>query len=178
MNNINNEIDMVSIRLVQDRKLFSNKPINSAEAAIKVLGEELKTYDRELIAIVNLQSDGRPININIVSMGTINASLIAPRELFKSSILSNAAQMILLHNHPSGSCKPSKNDIAVTKRIKECSELLGIQFLDHIIIGANENFSFRGNDMVLDKFSDNHVNESYLKDLTNNCFDLQEELEL
>jgi len=178
MSNESYEIDMVSIRLVKDRSLFSNEPIDSSAAAIKILGEELKTYDRELIAIVNLQTDGKPININIVSIGTINASLIAPREVFKSSILSNAAQIILLHNHPTGNCKPSNNDIKVTKKIKDCCELLGIKFLDHIIIGDKENFSFRENDMVLNNFTSNHVNESYLKDFTNNCFDFQAEFEL
>ena len=81
--------------------------------------------------------------MNIVSMGTINASLVTGREVFKSAILSNASYVILLHNHPSGDPTPSKDDIILTKRIIETGNLIGIPLVDHIIIGDNRYVSFR-----------------------------------
>lgn len=93
------KLEMVSIRLVKEKNLLSDQPINSPEAAIKILGEEIKQYDREVAVIINLQSDCKPINASIVSIGSINASLVVPRDVMKSSILSNAASVIMLHNH-------------------------------------------------------------------------------
>jgi DNA repair protein RadC len=77
-------------------------------------------------------------------MGTLHSSLVHPREVFKAAILSNAAGFILAHNHPSGELTPSKDDIAVTERIKEAGDLLGIDLLDHIIVGDGKRYtSFR-----------------------------------
>ena len=74
--------------------------------------------------------------MNLVSVGTINASLVIPREVFKSSILANASAIIGLHNHPSGNVKPSKEDMIVTRELQKCGQLLGIELLDHIIVGG------------------------------------------
>ena len=74
--------------------------------------------------------------MNLVSVGTINASLVIPMEVFKSSILANASAIIGLHNHPSGNVKPSKEDMIVTRKRQKCGQLLGIELLDHIIVGG------------------------------------------
>ena len=144
---INNEngINVVSIRLVNERKAFNNTPIRTKSDAIKAMCNELSLYDREIFCILNLRTDGSVINMNIVSQGTLNASLVSPREVFKSSILSNTASFIALHNHPSGNIKPSKQDYDITKRLYECGELLDIYLLDHIIVGGgiNKCYSFR-----------------------------------
>ena len=76
-------------------------------------------------------------------MGSLNASVMEAREIFKSSILSNAASIILLHNHPSGELQPSKEDLNLTKRIELAGEILGIPLLDHIILGQGEYMSFQ-----------------------------------
>ena len=83
-------------------------------------------------------------------MGSINASLVIPRAVFKSSILANASAIIGLHNHPSGNVKPSKEDMLVTRKLQQCGQLLGIELLDHIIVGGtNEKmFSFREKEML------------------------------
>lgn len=88
--------------------------------------------------------------MNMVSVGSINASLVIPREVFKSSILVNASAIIGLHNHPSGNVKPSKEDMLVTRKLQQCGQLLGIELLDHIIVGGtNEKmFSFREEKML------------------------------
>ena len=97
--------------------------------------------DREVVAIINLKTDGTPINVNFASVGTINGALAEPRELLKSSILSNAANVIMIHNHPSGNLEPSKTDISLTNRMIEVFTLMGIPLLDHVIVGG-DNRSF------------------------------------
>ena len=86
-----------------------------------------------------------------LSLGTINTTLVSPREVFAEALRRNAAAVILLHNHPSGNPEPSKEDINVTFRIRDCGELLGIPLMDHIIIGDNCFFSFREQDILTRK---------------------------
>ena len=93
------ELKVVSIRLVDDPPLFSKKGIKTSRDVIEVMGAELRKYDRELFCVLNLRTKGQVINMNIVSMGTLNLSLIHPREVFKSAVLSNAFSILLLHNH-------------------------------------------------------------------------------
>ena len=83
------------------------------------------------------------IGIETVSIGSLNSSIVHPRELFKTAIKKSAAAIILAHNHPSGDASPSQEDIEVTKRIKSGGNLLGIDVLDHIIIGENSYYSFK-----------------------------------
>ncbi len=93
----------------------------------------------------------KPINMNIVSIGTLNQSLAHPREILKSTILSNAESVMLFHNHPSGNCNlsPSAEDIALTDRMQKLCTLLGVPVLDHIIIGnADRYYSFREHDSL------------------------------
>ena len=80
---------------------------------------------------------------------TLNIALVHPREVFKSAILSNAAGIILLHNHPSGECTPSESDIKTTKQLVECGNLMQIPVKDHVIVGGGNYYSFRENDLVL-----------------------------
>lgn len=131
-----NEIKVVNVRLVKEPSLYSTKEVTSPEAVMEVVAGELKNYDREVFAILNLKTNGKPINLHICSVGTLDAAMINPREAFKAIILSNAASFICVHNHPSGNCEPSQDDIAVTERMVRCGELMGIKMLDHIIIAA------------------------------------------
>lgn len=131
-----NEIKVVNVRLVKEPSLYSTKEVTSPEAVMEVVAGELKNYDREVFAILNLKTNGKPINLHICSVGALDAAMINPREAFKAIILSNAASFICVHNHPSGNCEPSQDDIAVTERMVRCGELMGIKMLDHIIIAA------------------------------------------
>lgn len=146
-----NELEVVNIRLVKEPSLYSEKQLRCSDDVVELMGEELAEYDREVLCVLNMKTNGQVINMNIVSVGGIERTLIFPREIFKSSILANASSIILMHNHPSGTVKPSREDIEVTKRIQKCGELLGIELIDHIIIGGitREKFSFRGNGVVL-----------------------------
>lgn len=146
----NFKLDKVSVRLVKDSPLLSDRKITQPEDAIFLLSEILKDCDREVLCVINLKSDGTPINCSIVSVGGLASSIAQPREILKSSILSNAASMILMHNHPSGSLVASQEDIVVTDRMAKLCNLVGIPLLDHVIVGndGSRYFSFKEKDIV------------------------------
>ena len=136
----NHELKVVSIRMVDDPPLLSKEQLNSPEKVVRFMADELKKYDRELCCVFNMKSKSQVINMNIVSMGTLDQSVVTPREVFKSSILSNAASIVLMHNHPSGECTPSRDDILMTRRLWECGKMIGIPVIDHIITGDEGKF--------------------------------------
>jgi len=103
-----NELEVVNIRLVREPSLYSEQILDSPQAVVELMAKELSQYDREVFCILNMKNNGQVINMNLVSVGTINASLVIPREVFKSSILANASAIIGLHNHPSGNVKTVK----------------------------------------------------------------------
>ena len=156
-----NKLQKVAIRLVKDGSVISDHPINSPEDAVSVMGEYLKEMDRELVCAINLKSNGIPINCTVVSIGSISAAIVEPREVFKAAILSNASGIILMHCHPSGSLVPSKEDMKVTERLLCAGKLLGIDVLDHVIVGAGTPgfYSFKSED-VLPRY--NKDTESFL----------------
>lgn len=139
------KLDVVSVRLVRDVPLYSEVAIEEPEEAVSLVGDILCGMDREMVCVLNLSSDGKPINCNFASMGALNYSIIHPRELLKAGILSNAAGMLLIHNHPSASLSPSKEDVKVTDRMQKICEMVGIPLQDHIIVGGDnrEYFSFK-----------------------------------
>ena len=145
MSNEKKGLQVVKIRLVKETCLYENDFVNTKTQAVEVMKKELAYYDREVFCILNLKTSGEVINMNIVSQGTLNATMVSPRDVFKSSILSNAAGIIALHNHPSGNVNPSREDFEVTKRLKDCGELMDIELIDHIIVaaGGEKVYSFR-----------------------------------
>ncbi len=149
------KLNVVSIRLVKDTALFSEHRIVSPQDAVDVIGKQLCEMDREVLCVINLKSDGTPINCHFASIGALNQSLAHPRELFKSSILSNAANIILLHCHPSGSLQPSKEDTSITDRMIKVCSLIGIPLLDHIIVGGDNRqyFSFKEKDILSNPYN-------------------------
>lgn len=137
-------LNQVAIRMVEMPPLFSEEPMNGPAAAVKVMADTFRDYDREVVAVVNLRADMRPININIASIGALDQSIAHPREILKSTILSNAAAIILVHNHPSGRLVPSVEDIGLTDRMNKICDLIGVKLVDHIIVGpGNEFYSFQ-----------------------------------
>lgn len=159
-----NKLDVVSVRLVKDAPIISDKPICSPVDAIELIWKHLCDMDREVFCVVNLKTNGVPINCNFISIGTLNASLAHPREMLKSAILSNAAKMLLLHNHPSGSLLPSKDDCIITDQMIKLCDLIQIPLLDHIIIGdRNEYFSFDEKGMLSFKRNTYETNYENIK---------------
>ena len=139
------KIDRVSVRLANDAPLMSNRRILTPLDAVEVIGKDLCEIDREVMCVVNLKSNGHPINCHIASVGALNETIAHPRELLKSAILSNAAQILLIHNHPSSRLNPSEQDVQLTDRMAQVCKLIGISFADHVIVGGEnkEYFSFR-----------------------------------
>lgn len=147
------QLDVVSVRLVNTSAFFSEEKITDPESAVRVMGEVFKELDREVVGVINLKADGTPINCHIASMGSLNGSLTEPREMLKASILSNACNMIMVHNHPSGDLSPSKEDIAVTDRMTKVCRLIGIPLLDHVIVGGDNTSYFSFNDRGMVKYN-------------------------
>ncbi len=102
----------------------------------------------EYLYMIAVNTKCSPLGFFEVSHGTVNASLINPRELFIRALLTGATSIFLCHNHPSSDSTPSQEDIKVTRRIKEAGDLLGIKLLDHIIIGNSEYFSFKEKNII------------------------------
>ena len=150
----------VCIRLSEGHPLYSDVPLSTPIDAMDVMKKELSQYDREVICVVNLNSKLKPINFNIVSMGSINASVAPIPNILKSGILSNAAGFILIHNHPSGDVTPSNEDIILTRRCIEAGKLMDIPCMDHVIVEGNGPgmFSFRESGTV--DFTNNRISMS------------------
>ena len=142
-------VDIVSIKMVREGSTkYENRKIETPFDAYVLLKNFLEDSDREKLLVVCLDTKNQPINICTVSVGTLNSSLVHPREVFKAAILSNSNQIMLAHNHPSGISAPSNEDKAMTSRIKDAGVILGIELIDHIIIGSNEYFSFKENKLM------------------------------
>ena len=137
------ELEVVNVRLVKEPSLISETPVRTSEAAAELVKDMLSQF---VFCILNLASDGKPISMNVVSIGTITQAFVSPRDVFKSSILSNAAAFLAFHCHPSGNPTPSRTDAVTTQRLKEARELLEIRMIDHLVVGcgSGKSFSFRG----------------------------------
>ena len=115
----------------------------SPSAVANYYMEDLRHEEQEVLLLLMLNQRGRLIKERYMFKGTVNASVISPREIFVEALASRAVQIILLHNHPSGDASPSQEDLNVTRRIKEAGQLLGIALTDHIIIGEHAYVSLR-----------------------------------
>lgn len=111
--------------------------MNCPESVARYYMQDLRHLTIEKIVLIMMDSKSRLIKDMIISSGTVNASILAPREIFVNALKYEAVNIIILHNHPSGDPTPSNEDIYSTKRIKEAGNLIGIKLMDHIIIGDN-----------------------------------------
>ena len=129
-------IDIVSTRMLKEYSiLYATRRVESPEDAVGLMKDFLEDLDREQVMLLCLNTKGEPTHISTISTGSLTASIVHPREVFKTAFLANANKIMIFHNHPSGDPTPSKQDMEITKRLKEAGELMGIELLDHIIIG-------------------------------------------
>lgn len=134
-----NRVQIVTIKMVKEKSLlYETTRINSPSDANEIAQKFLEGADREHFVVMCLDTKHKVNALNTVSVGTLNSSQVHPREVFKPAILANSAAIILVHNHPSGDPTPSQEDIAVTKRLTEAGQVLGIQVYDHIILGDGQ----------------------------------------
>ena len=130
-----------------------SKRVNSGRICEKVISnasniadhyiEKLKDKKKEYFIAVFLDSKNKIIKDEIISIGTLNSSLVHPREVFKEAIKNSANSIILVHNHPSGDCEASDEDLVITKKMKEAGEVVGIKILDHLIMGKEDHHSLK-----------------------------------
>ena len=116
---------------------------SAPETIARYYMEDMRHRNREIMKLLFLNTKSRFLGENDISVGTVNSTLVSPREIFVEALRKNAVSVILLHNHPSGDPTPSKDDVLVTKRVHEAGEIIGIDLLDHIIIGDNCFISLR-----------------------------------
>lgn len=121
---------------------------SSPETIAQYYMQDLRYLEKEHLVLVLLDNKCRLIRDSVISVGTVNASLVDPREVFSEALKYSAVSIVLLHNHPSGDAKPSRNDCIVTRRIAQAGNILGIQLLDHIIIGDNKYTSLKEKDYM------------------------------
>ena len=140
-------ISFLNLRVIKENagRYDVNKKIQSPEDAYEVAQKVIKAseYAEENLWLITLDTKNSITGIFTVSTGSLNSSLVHPREVFKRAMLQNAASIIICHNHPSGDPTPSKDDIGITKRLYEAGEILGIKLLDHIIAGDNSYTSLK-----------------------------------
>lgn len=137
-------IDIVKVKLVKESSiLYKNRRISCPNDAYNLSISFLKDIDREVMLVITLDTKNQPNSISICSIGSINTSIVHPREIFKTAILSNASSIILAHNHPSGDPTESPEDIKITQRLVEAGKLIGINVIDHIVVGENRFISFK-----------------------------------
>ena len=129
-------------RVVLEKEFSGTYPtltyaIRSPEDAATIGKEFMHIHEQpeEYMYMICMNVKNRVIGVFEISHGTANASLVTPREVFQKALLANAVSIIVMHNHPSGDCTPSREDIEVTKRLVEAGKLVGVEVLDHIIVG-------------------------------------------
>ena len=129
-------------RMNQSINTINNKIFNRPDIIFEYFKNKLSDENQENFYCVYLDSKKKIINSKLLFKGTVDRSLVHPREIFKEAYLLSASSIICIHNHPSGNINPSKEDIFLTKMLKEIGNLMGIEISDHIIIGKNNYYSF------------------------------------
>jgi DNA repair protein RadC len=132
---------LASIELSKRYLIRSNKRITDAKDVYEEL-RSFSTKSQEHFLTITLDGASHIINTRTVFIGTLNQSLVHPREVFADAIADRAAGVIIAHNHPSGTCEPSRADIQITRRLKEVATLVGIELLDHVILTKDGYYSF------------------------------------
>ncbi len=125
-----------------NQKIKISDVISEPWMAVLYLQSELESYEREVFMVIFLNNQHQVIKAEKMFFGTINQASVHPREIIKEALKCNAAAIIIAHNHPSGDCTPSESDRTLTKKIETICELVDIRFVDHIIVGKGDYFSF------------------------------------
>jgi len=110
--------------------------------------EDMRYYKKEYFKIILLDTKNKVLDIKTISIGSLNSSIVHPREVFLEAVVKSSASIILLHNHPSGEVQPSREDINITNRLIKAGEIMGIKVLDHIIIGDGTYLSFKEENII------------------------------
>ena len=153
----------VRLKLSDNRTYYSEDPITDADSAVRFMADILKDLDREWVCVLNLDSKMRPINFNVVSIGSVDRAIAPIQNIMKSGLLSGAANILLLHTHPSGDPTPSSEDLMLTKKAVLAGKLMDLPVIDHVIAagGTGLIFSIRSEfpELFTSEISDREVSE-------------------
>lgn len=134
------------VDVVLERKgsqLFSGRHVRSPEDAANIIRDFIGDSDREKFVVLGMSTKNEPTVLQVVHTGSINASIVHPRDVMKALILANCASCIVGHNHPSNDVTPSPEDIDVTERLVEAGKIIGIDVMDHIVLGSDKFLSMK-----------------------------------
>ena len=142
----------LGVKVVREACLpFPKQPVCTPNKAIEVAHQSIGNEDREVFIAIILDTRNQVLGINTVSIGTLNASIVSPREVFKPPIVMGARAIITAHNHPSNSLEASKDDIEIIHRLQLSGEILGIEMLDSLIFSTTDYSSFKEEDLLMPK---------------------------
>ena len=141
---VGKQIGIIRLCMVkEERTLYGMEQLSGPEDAAEIVYPLFATADREMMVVMSMSAKMEPLALEIAAIGGINTCMVDIRNLFKHSLLNNAAGILCFHNHPSGNPEPSKEDEEITLRIGCAGKILGIELIDHIIIGEQEFYSFQ-----------------------------------
>lgn len=144
-----NRIDLISLKVCKEKSLkYSNKVLSSPYNAYEMIKRFIGITDREYFGVLMINGANEICSLQICSIGTIDTTVVHPREVFKGAIQTNASKLILFHTHPSNTAKPSQCDIEVTKNLISASRILQIPLVDHIIVCDDNYYSFLENSLL------------------------------
>jgi len=139
-------ISLITLKVVKEKSIaYEDWKVTSPKKAYEILKSAVGNCDRENLGVLLLSCTKEVNAIEICSIGTLDASLVSPREVFKSAIITNSACIIIFHTHPSGNITPSIEDKMVTALLDKASQIIGIPIIDHIILGIDDFYSFKLN---------------------------------
>ncbi|MDO8685675.1 MAG: JAB domain-containing protein, partial [Clostridiales bacterium] len=145
----------------------SRPKISSPEDIYKYV-KSMQDYDREFAKVLYLDTKNQVTGIEVVSVGSLNAAIVHPREVFKGAMLNNAASIVFIHNHPSGNPEPSREDVQLSAKLKETGKIVGIDVLDSLVVGKERYYSMKEDPPQGQKIFDPHTQG---KDFLDELFD-------
>jgi len=129
---------VIHLQIVRDSDLKVPRYVRNPSNVAKLLMEHYGSLDREVLVVIHLSTRMEILSVETVAQGTLNSTNVCMRELFKGAILANANAIILAHNHPSGNATPSPEDANLSRKVKQAGEILGIELLDHLVVGYRD----------------------------------------
>ena len=141
-------LPVVTVRLKTDRRLISETRIDSPEKAVELIRRELGDMAREVVMALYIDTAGHPIAVGMISAGAMDQTCVSAVQVFQTALLTNSRSIIFAHNHPSCNLTASSEDIQMTRTMIACGDLLGVQVLDHIIVGGDRYMSMKENGTV------------------------------
>lgn len=136
-------MEFVHVELKRENWITPEVTVNSPDDAVDVVQTLIENLDREVVICIHLATSGRVISAEVCSMGTVDKAIVKPVQIIRTALMTGASNLILIHNHPSGNCEPSKDDLSISQKMATICCLIGIELLDFIIIGADARYSVR-----------------------------------